>query len=89
MSNKYNVIEYIAIGFRHFGLKYVFIYYINYSRKLFKVFISPTSGIRAYKTHDLGKTQQRSMPMVLNNVKGFGFGHTHLGFEITSNLMEF
>ena len=40
-------------------------------------------------THDLGKTQQRSMLMVLNNVKGFGFGHTHLGFEITSNLMEF
>ena len=29
------------------------------------------------------------MPMVLNNVKGFGFGHTYLGFEITSNLMEF
>ena len=62
MSNKYNIIEYIPIEFRPFGLKYVFICYINYSRKLLKVFISPRSGIRAHKTHthDLGKTQQRS-----------------------------
>ena len=51
MSNKYNIIEYIPVGFRPFGLKYVFIYYLNYLRKFLKMFISPTSGIRAHKTH--------------------------------------
>ena len=36
------------MGFRPFGLKCVSICYINYLRILFKVFISPTSGIRAH-----------------------------------------
>ena len=51
MKRMSSIIEYIFIGFKPFGLKYVFICYINYSRKFFKVFISTTSGIRAHKTH--------------------------------------
>ena len=47
MSDEYNIIEHIPIGLRPFGLKCVSICYINYSRKLPKVFIHPTSGIRA------------------------------------------
>ena len=43
-----NIIEYILIGFRDFGLKSVSKCYINYSIKLPKVFISPTSGIREF-----------------------------------------
>ena len=50
----YNMIEHIPIRLRPFGLKYVSICYINYSRKLPKVFISPTNGI---KTH--GSVGQR------------------------------
>ena len=42
MSSSYNIIEHIPIGLRPFGLKCVSICYINYSRKLPKVFISPT-----------------------------------------------
>ena len=40
MSNYYNIINHVSIKFRPFGLECVFIYYINYSRKLLKVFIS-------------------------------------------------
>ena len=36
------------MGLRPFGLKCVSICYINCSRKLPKVFVSPTSGIRAH-----------------------------------------
>ena len=40
MSSYYNIIEHIHIGFRPFKLKCVFIYFINYSRKLSEI-LSP------------------------------------------------
>ena len=42
MSNKYNIIEHIPIGFKPFRLKCISICYINYSKKPPKMFISPT-----------------------------------------------
>lgn len=45
MNGYYNITEHISIGIRHFGLKCVFMYCINHSRKLpkVKVFIFPTA----------------------------------------------
>ena len=48
MSGYYNIIKFIPIGLRPFRLKCASICYINYSRKLSKVFIPPTIGIRAH-----------------------------------------
>ena len=47
MSGYYNIIKHISIGLRPFGLKFVFICYINYLRKLskVKVFIFPTATL--------------------------------------------
>ena len=58
-SDLYNIIEHILNGLRPFGLKCVSIYYINYLRKLPKVFISPTSDIRA--NGGVWKAQQRTI----------------------------
>ena len=49
------MIEHIRIGLRPFGLKCVSICYINYSRKLLKVFISATNGIRTKEVNTVSE----------------------------------
>ena len=66
MSSSYNIIEYIPIGLRPFRLKYVSICYINYLRKLPKVFISPT--IRCVEYHDQCEMEHaKQMSTTLDN----------------------
>ena len=49
MSIYYNIIDHIPIEFRPFKVKCVFICFINYSRKLTKVFISLTHSIKVVR----------------------------------------
>ena len=49
------MIEHIRIGLRSFGLMCVSICYINYSRKLLKVFISTTNGIRTKEVNTVSE----------------------------------
>ena len=49
MSSYYNIIEHIHIRLRPFKLKCVFIYFINYSRKLSEIFISLTHSIKVVR----------------------------------------
>ena len=58
MSGQYNIIKYIPIGLRPFGLCY-----INYSRKLPKVFVSLTD------VSSFEYTLPRKGPSILFNIK--------------------
>ena len=42
------MLKLIPIGLKGFGSSGIFVYYINYSKSLPKIFLFPTSGIRAH-----------------------------------------